>query len=644
MRPGRNQPCRCGSGKKFKHCCGRVASAPLDAPPAAVPAEAAPALCTERLGEIAPQALRTAAEPLPHDAAAHNNFANALARLGRLDEAISSYRRAVTINPRMPEAHNNLAHALLDLGRPDDALLSCRRALELRPEFPDAHDNLGSAEFALGLHVEALASFRRAIAVDPKFAEAHNNLGNALAELGRIEEALESFRQAIEINSKFAEAHSNLGNGLRALGRLPEAVASYRRALNLAPDFAAAHCNLGIAYRLQGKTVEAQKACRRALAIDPQLTAAAAALAEASADQGEFAESEALLKQAIALQPESTEAWAGLVRLRKMTRDDAPWLTQAQRLLAQGLPAQKEISLRYAIGKYFDDIGDFEQAFDNFRRANQLSLLRRPPHDREHLTLLVDQTIRTFDDRWIRRPRSHATDSALPVFIVGMLRSGTSLAEQILASHPAVFGAGELTFWNHAAAAHGSSRAQDAHETLLREQTCDYLRLLREIAPDALRVIDKMPTNFAYLGLINAALPNARIIHMQRDPLDTCLSIYTQHFEAGVSYANDLQDIAHYYREYRRLMQHWRQALPGNVMLEVPYEALVAEQIYWSRRMVEFIGLPWDARCVDFHRTQRAVLTASKWQVRQNIHGSSVHRWRNYETFIAPLRELAALD
>lgn len=596
-------------------------------------------------GKDALHALTMAAKLLPDDAGAHNNLGNALGRLGRLDDAVAHYRRALLLNPQLAEAHNNLGHALLDLGQAQGAAASCRRAADLKPRYAEAHDNLGSALLDLGRPRDALASHTRAIEIDPDFAEAHNNLGNALLELGRLDEALASYRRALAINANFAGAHNNLGNGLRALGQLTEAQACYRRALQINPNFAEAHRNLGIAQRLQGRTEEAQASCRRALDINPQSAATFTVLAEASADRGEFAEAEDLFKRAIAVEPTCPEAWAGRTRLRKMTLGDTAWLSQAQRIAGQGLPPRREICLRYALGKYFDDIQDFEQAFMHFRRANELTKQTRLEHDRQRLTQAVDLTIESYDRHWLNRPRTGAGDSARPVFIVGMLRSGTTLAEQILASHPAVFGAGELTYWSAAAATYRPAvRDEQLSASALNTLAVDYLRLLRTLSADAARVVDKMPTNFAFLGLIHAALPNARIIHMRRNPLDTCLSIYLQHFETIVSYANDMEDLAHYYAEYLRIMNHWRSTLPERAMLEVPYEGLVADQEGWSRKMLDFIDLPWDPRCLDFHRTRRTVLTASKWQVRQTISKASIERWRNYEKFLGPLLHLQTMD
>jgi tetratricopeptide (TPR) repeat protein len=601
-------------------------------------------------GRDALQPLEMAAQLLPNDAGVYNNLGNALGRLGELDEAVASFRRALLLNPDFAEAHNNLGHALLDLGQPGNAAASCRRAIGLRPRYAEAHDNLGCALLELGRFDDAAASHRRALEIEPGFAEARNNLGLALLELGRVDDALASYRRALEINPKFAEAHNNLGNALRSLGKLDDAVTSYRRALEIKPNFAAAHCNLGVAQRLQSRTAEAQASCRRALEIDPQSAAALMVLADASADRGQFAEAEDLFNRALSIEPESPEACAGIVRLRKMTPGDAAWLARAQRIAGQPLPARREVPLRYAIGKYFDDVKDFEQAFIHFQRANELTKLRRAKHDRLQLTQVVDRIIQTYDPNWLEESRLEesrmdAHESARPVFIVGMLRSGTTLAEQILASHPNVFAAGELTYWNTESAVYQSSTLDSRSDrTLLRKLAADYQRLLQDLSDDALRVVDKMPTNFAFLGLIHAALPGARIIHMQRNPIDTCLSIYFQDFETAVSYANDLEDLAHYYTEYLRIMKHWRSVLPEDAILDVSYEGLVDDQEAWSRKMLEFIGLPWDPRCLDFHETRRAVITASKWQVRQKITSTSVLRWRNYEKFLGPLLHLTELD
>jgi tetratricopeptide (TPR) repeat protein len=577
----------------------------------------------------------------PQFAVAHNNLGNALRALGQLDEAVASYHRALDINPSYAEACNNLGNALLDLGRCEDAVASYRQAVQLKPDFAQAHSNLGNALRGAGRLDDAAASYRRAISLNPDFAGAHSNLSDALRDLGQSEGAAESSRLALKIDPNFAGAHNSLGNALLDLGRLEDAAASYRRALAVNPAFTQAHINLGMVLRLQGRTTDAETSCRAALEINGNAAAAIVVLAEVRTDGGQFAEAENLFKRAVEIDPELPEAWAGIAHLRKMTLTDAPWLAQAQRIAERRLAPRQEVYLRYAIGKYFDDVRDFDPAFAHYRRANELTKRYCAPHDRQQVTRAVDRLIHSYNRPCADRNPIGVLSSTRPVFIIGMPRSGTTLAEQILASHPAVFGAGELMFWNTASATYESLQLNnDTSADVITKLGNDYLRFLGDLSSDALRVVDKMPANFLSLGLIHEVLPRARIIHMRRNALDTCLSIYFQHFKTGHSYANDLGDLAHYYAQYSRLMQHWRSIMPEDALLDVPYEGLVDDQEHWSRKMLEFVGLPWDVQCLDFHQTNRSVITASKWQVRQKMTRSSVDRWRNYEQFLGPLRNL----
>jgi tetratricopeptide (TPR) repeat protein len=592
-------------------------------------------------GKDALQALQNAAILLPNDAEAHYNLGNTLRDSGQAEHALESYRRALRIKAEFAEAHHNLGNALRDLGRFDEAVENFRRALQIKPVFAKAHFNLGNVLRDIGQLDDSAAHFRLALQIEPAYAEAHYNLGNALRDLGRFDEAEASYCLALTIKPEFAEAYNNLGNILQEAGQIEEATTRFRQALGINSAYAEAHYNLANALKIQNRHADAETSCRRALEIRPDLTAPIALMAELHADKGQFAAAEGLFRRAISIEPEMPEAWGGIARMRKMTSDDAAWLAAAEKIAGQNLPLRKEIGLRYSIGKYHDDVGNFEQAFFNYRRANELAKRYARKYDRQRETSAVDLISRVYDRHWINRERINANASVRPVFIVGMPRSGTSLAEQILASHPAVFGAGELAFWKTASATHEDAILNgEISEDMLGKLATAYLQFLESVSVDALRVVDKMPANFLFLGLIHAAFPNARIIHMQRNPIDTCLSIYFQHFETLHSYANDLDDIAHYYAEYLRVMEHWRLTFSPNVILHVPYEGLVADQEGWSRTMLEFIDLPWDARCLDFHECVRTVSTASSWQVRQKISKSSVQRWRNYEKFVGPLLSL----
>ena len=592
-------------------------------------------------GEPALEALGRAAHLLPQDAEAQYNLGVAQLDADRLEEAVVTFGRALTLKGDSADAHNDLGNALQRLGRLDEAVASYQAALALAPERAEVRLNLGHTLHQLHRTEDALSSYRQALTLKHDFVDAHIAICNAQRELGRFQKALEGYRQLLRVRPGMAEAHGNLGSLLLDLGRLEEAAASYEEALRLKPDYAEAYHNRGIALRLLRRTTEAEDSCRQALAINPALAAAWAVLGDISADQGKFAQAEELFRRAVELDPDLPEGWSGLAQLRKMTADDAWWRDAALRLASKPLASRKEGVLRYAIGKYFDDIGEFDQAFAHYRRANELGKQHRIAHDREAVRQSVDRMLASYDRERLAAARECGVNSALPVLVVGMPRSGTSLVEQILASHPSVIGAGELTFWNSVGVSGPPFLGEgEVGAAARRAAAQEYLLLLQIQSAKAQRIVDKMPANFLQLGLIHAALPGARIIHLQRDPIDTGLSIYFQDFSATLSYANDLGDIAHYYAEYLRLMEHWRSVLPGDAMLDVPYERLVDDPETWVRRMLAFVGLPWNSRCLEFYRTERDVLTASRWQVRQKMSASSIGRWRHYQ---AHLGELCAL-
>jgi tetratricopeptide (TPR) repeat protein len=573
--------------------------------------------------------------------AARNNLGNVYLELGRHAAAVRAFERVLAATPDDAEVHSNLSHALLQLGRIPEAIAASRRALALAPTLGAAHNHLGIALAARGDFAAAIESYTAALRANPRDPDVWSNLGNAHRDRGELRAALECFGRALRLAPDRAILHHNLGNALLDLGHLDEAAACYHRALAADAAYAGARLTLAMVLRRLGRAAEAETQCRAALTLRPEAADALAFLGELTADRGDFAAAEALFREAIARDPETTTAWFGLASLRKMSASDTDWRAATERLVAKPLPLRHAISLHYARGKYFDDIGDYDAAFAEYTQANDLSKRYGARYDAARLAGRVDDLITRHParPRQADAPRADAPRPGAPaeaaVFVIGMPRSGTSLTEQILASHPAVFGAGELTYWDAAAAASAAPSPD-----VLAQLAAGFHERLAALAPDAERVIDKLPVNFMNVGLIHAALPQARFLHLQRHPVDTCLSIHFQYFADSHPYAHDLATLAHYYGQYRRLVAHWRSVLPPENWLDVPYEGLVADQEGWTRRMLEFLGLPWDPRCLDFHRTNRVVITTSKWQVRQKIHAASSGRWRHYERHLGPLREL----
>lgn len=590
--PNRNDPCPCGSGKKYKKCC---------------------------LANAASQ--------------------NSLVQSGK------SQRHDV--NPRNaapPSALLMRAVSLHQAGMLDEAEAAYQSLLKNNPSDGDALHYLGLIAFQRHRYPDAINLIEAAIKINRKIAAFHCNLGNAYKASGLFDKAIAAFFEAVRLDPQFHAAYCNLGNTYLEQGSLDNAVASYRKAILLRQDFAEAHGYLGVALQEQGRLQEAREHYQKALAVNPRHADAYSGLASLYFELGQFEDAQLALSKALEIQPGHPIAWATMTRLRKMTAADTGWLDQALSLTSPAnsiLSARESINLRFAIGKYYDDTGQYDFAFESYCQANMLQRQREGGFDRAGFSRLVDTLIAVYTADVATQIQAGASLSRRPVLIVGMPRSGTSLIEQIIASHPDAVGAGELSFWDSIARTNQASAMSGSYTpALIAGIAAAYEQLLQQYSREATRVVDKMPNNFMWLGLINAVFPQARIIHAQRNPIDTCLSIYFQSFSSSYSYGTDFGDLAFYYREYERLMQHWRTVLPADQFLEVSYEALIDDQAAWSQRIVEFVGLEWDERCLEFHKTERIVGTASSWQVRQKIYRTSKARWRNYEGHLGSLLDL----
>ncbi len=535
---------------------------------------------------------------------------------GRLDEAASLYARILEDNQPQFDCLHNLGLLRLQQGRPGDAVDLILRALDHHPESFEARNTLGISLMALGRAEEAVTRYHEALAINPDYAEAHYNLGNALQSLGQTAEAVASFEKAIATKPGFAEARNNLGNALSGLERTDDAVVQFEAALSIKPDFAEAYDNMGNALTGLGRLAEARQAYENAVKYAPRKTRFHHSLAlskKFSAGDPQLAAFEALSK--------STEAFS----------------------------IEDRIYLHFAFAKALADLGEYERSFEHMLSGNLLKR-RRIIYD-EHAELGRLERIRSVFTPQLMRPKCRIGDrSQVPIFILGMPRSGTTLVEQILASHPRVFGGGERTAIRLAvdglADPEGTgTRFPEVVPTLAPEQLNQigkhYIAELRKAAPAADRITDKMPANFRFIGLIHLALPNARIIHTRRNPIDTCLSNFSLLFpENHQPHTYRLAELGRYYRAYEQLMEHWRAVLPPEAMLEVQYEDVIGDLENQARRIIAYCGLEWDDACLAFHTAARPVWTASATQVRRPLYSSSVGRWRPYKDMLRPLLEV----
>jgi Flp pilus assembly protein TadD len=477
--------------------------------------------------------------------------------------------------------------------------------------------NEAFAHHQAGRFADAIRNYRRILSLKPDLPDIHNNLGHALAALGKPAAAILAFQCAVELKPDNPEAFCNWGLALADLGRLDDAEATYRRAIQVEPRFAGAYNNLGLLLKARGRLAEARTA----------------------------------IAQAIRLAPKNISYYDNLAAVRPFVVGD-PYLTALEALAEEpaALSIGDQVHLHFALAKACENIDRPERAFRHLLSGNRLER-QRLVYDEAAMLGSMDRLRELISRDFIHARRGYGEPSPLPVFIVGMTRSGTTLIEQILASHPQVYGAGELQLFDQCA---GTIRNKlpglPPFPEMISNMSAEhfhalgalYLDRIAQQAAGATRITDKMTVNFLFAGLIHLALPNATIIHAVRDAADTCVSCFATHFTTGHEHTYDLAELGRYYRHYRALMAHWHDVLPPGRIIDVHYEDLVADLEGVARRIVSHCGLAWDVRCLDFGRTERPVRTASATQVRKPIYKDSVGRWRKYEAFLGPL--LAELE
>jgi tetratricopeptide (TPR) repeat protein len=566
------------------------------------------------------------------DAKTAMRAAIALHQAGKPAEAAKIYTQVLAAQPDHADALHLLGVAHHQGGEHERAVELIGKAMALGPPNARYLSNLGEAYKALGQHAEAAESYRQALAVDPALAGVHYNLGNVLAELDMADEAIASYGRALALDADDAEVHNNLGNVLLAEERLEEAAASYRRAVDLKPDYANAHGNLGSALRDMGRLDDAAASCRRALEIDPGMAEAHCNLGIALKEMGRRQEGAACFRRALEIRPHFAEAHYMHARAHHFAPGEEGIARIAEALAAKGVTDDERSYLLFALGKAHDDIGLYDQAFAYYGQANE-AMARRADYDAAAHGEMIDAIEKVFSQA--PEPVTGATDgdadgaAKVPVFVIGMSRTGKTLVESLLTRHDAVHGAGESLElegalrrvvdensipWIYPQCVRFLSAEQ------INEVGMSYMERISRDAPRARLLVNTLPANYQYLGLILQALPAARIIFCQRHPFDTCLYVYFSRYRHGNRHSYELPALGAYYADFHRLMAHWT-GLFGERILRVRYEALVEDPGQVAARAYRFCGLADDAAAPLAEFTD-----------------SEVGHWRHYESHLDDLR------
>lgn len=547
-----------------------------------------------------------------------SDFAEAMAeavarqKAGDLEGAARLYRDLLAVAPDLVPALCLLANLERRLENWPAAAERLERARQLAPQAPAVLLESGLLALARGRPAEAVPLLQALVAAQPAYAEGWFNLAYALERSNQPEPALEAYQQALQHGlGQPWEAHNRIGSCLVVLGREQAADPYFDQALSASPDYPPALFGKGMVRMAYG----------------------------------DFDGARQLFESALQKDPDRIEVYQQLVELRKYEDPEDPLLARLQALLGkEGLSDYALEKLHFSLGKMANDRSDYDTAFEHYAKAKALKKLRQPPFDRNTFRDLADRICASFPEL-PARDANRVGDGPIPVFIVGMPRSGTTLIEQILSCHSEVGGAGELAFMESV------SRRPDLHYPEgVAEQSSDwrqavresYLQTLEDSAGKARFITDKFPANFKHVGMIATLFPEALFIHSRRDPRDSGLSIFFQDFGMGNLYANDLDDIAFYFRGYEQLMHHWERLDQGRIY-NADYEKLVADQEKATRQLLEFLGLDWEPACLRFHENPRKVSTMSRWQVRQPVYQASRERWRKFEKHLGPLAGLAPM-
>ena len=569
----------------------------------------------------------------PNYAEALNNIANAQMDLGMFEESEANYRKSVTAKPDYADAHNNLGINLVKQGRYYEAIQSCRVALSYRPEYFEALLCLSLAARSVGDLVEAEKAIHKATLIDPESAEARIDLADLLFMQDRYGDAEIELQRVQELKPDTVRAYLKLADVYERGGKVQEAIEAIDQALELNPDMPEVHTKKGAICHISNRIPEAEGYFEKALEIRPNMAAPLISLAEVNLSKGDMDKAEFYINKAKEVVPDLPSLYLTVSKTKKFTEDD-PDFQKMVELADKGekFGIDQLASLNYALFSAYENIGDSDKAFAHLLKASEYKR-RLVPYDPDRQSQNFKNIKEFYSPDALKTYEGKGLQSDLPVFILGMPRSGTTLTEQIISSHSDVFGAGELVEMSIIDNFFGYLKPDNA-----KAQGQWYIDRIIERDENGLskRITDKMPGNFSAIGKITAILPDAKIIHTRRNPIDTCLSCFKQNFARGQYWSYNLQELGQYYNLYLDLMAYWREHL-GDRFIEIDYEDTVNDLEKQARHLIDYVELPWDEKCLKPHKQKRAVLTASKTQVTQPVYKTSVKSWQKYETQLQPL-------
>jgi len=566
-------------------------------------------------------------------------------------QALLYFNTAVLLMPEYTDALDSCAKVLVDLNRPDEAAIYTQRALQLMAIKTSDHNALH--DIALIAYqkdnlAKAILIIQQAIELAPHIALYRRNLGELLRRVGQWEAAITSLKMAIHLEPHSAENHYLLGLAYNNNQQLELSIHHYHMALSYDQNYGVAWNNLGASLEAMGDKNQAKIAYTTAIQLNQNHVEAQNNLGAIYSEEGRLDDARTHFEAAIAVSPDFLDAHYNLSLIKTYTPDD-PHLAFLESMTKKidhfSIPMR--IRFHFTLGKALDDIKQYGRAFEAYAEGNRLHYLLNPWHN-TLLQEIVTQLPKVFPPSFFKRPQT-TNEIRCPIFIVGMPRAGTTLIEQILASHESIHAAGELSILDEVIQEACRLSNLPFHTWVLQlsdhafaELGEQYLEKAWKLAPDKNYIIDKMPSNCFYIGMIYRMLPTAKIIHAIRDPMDSCFSCFTHLFKESMTFAYDQTALGNYYALYAETMKHWQLVAPENTVFDLPYEQMVEHTELCSKQLIAHIGLPWDPNCLQFYKNDRIVKTASLTQVRKPIYKTSVKRWQHFADALQPLLHIVA--